>query len=217
MSVRSTLSFPRHAHKSVLNVCVSSTALQIGPSVPFFLIKTSFVLSILFHPLHWFSLWGSPLWGEWELLHGPIWLGKVCLDAWVTTAFPISLVSTASSTLTLLGKLNQHLMLSHAELFVPYVYYAVSRFVIFLEFSVVKSPWNVLSISIALQIRKLRSWALKLLAQGHTAANDLYWAPTYVLLFLLQILITKYYYLFLQLRKMRHQNVKCFPQGHKKS
>ena len=36
ISVRSMLSFPCHAHKSVLNVCVSSRALQIGPSVPFF-------------------------------------------------------------------------------------------------------------------------------------------------------------------------------------
>ena len=49
-------------------------------------------------------------------------------------------LSAASSTLTLPGKLNQHLLLSHAELFVPGVYYSVSRFDIFLEFSVVRSP-----------------------------------------------------------------------------
>ena len=40
------------------------------------------------------------------------------------------------------------------------------------------------SISIAIQIRELRSRALKLLAQGHAAATDLYWAPTYVLVIL---------------------------------
>ena len=94
LSICPTLFFPSHVHKSVLNICISIPALQIGSSV---LLNTLFLNRIYlqgtFPDLERNSLMMLPP----LFFLSPPWLGLIIIQAYALRQWPLlftSLIST---------------------------------------------------------------------------------------------------------------------------